>query len=139
MPPKSPGRTQAIVVGVDFHDALFDERMAEAVELVTSAGAKVAQSVIAKRAKPDPGTFAGSGKIEEIAACVLEHDANLVVFNHQLSPIQIRNVEEIVGVHVIDRTDLILDIFAQRARSAEGKLQVELAQMQHLMTRLIRG
>ena len=139
MPPKSPGRTQAIVVGVDFHDALFDERMAEAVELVTSAGAKVAQSVIGKRAKPDPGTFAGSGKIEEIAACVLEHDANLVVFNHQLSPIQIRNVEEIVGVHVIDRTDLILDIFAQRARSAEGKLQVELAQMQHLMTRLIRG
>ena len=127
MPPKSPGRTQAVVVGVDFHDPLFDERMAEAVELVTSAGAKVAQTIIGKRAKPDPGTFAGSGKIEEIAACVLEHDANLVVFNHQLSPIQIRNVEEIVGVHVIDRTDLILDIFAQRARSAEGKLQVELA------------
>ena len=139
MPPKSPGRTQAIVVGVDFHDALFDERMAEAIELVTSAGAKVATTVVGKRAKPDPGTFAGSGKIEEIAASVLEHDANLVVFNHQLSPIQIRNVEEIVGVHVIDRTDLILDIFAQRARSAEGKLQVELAQMQHLMTRLIRG
>ena len=139
MPPKSPGRTQAIVVGVDFHDALFDERMAEAIELVTSAGAKVATTVVGKRAKPDPGTFAGSGKIEEIAACVLANDANLVVFNHQLSPIQIRNVEEIVGVHVIDRTDLILDIFAQRARSAEGKLQVELAQMQHLMTRLIRG
>ena len=139
MPPKSPGRTQAVVVGVDFHDALFDERMAEAVELVTSAGATVAQTVIGKRAKPDAGTFAGSGKIDEIAACVAEHGANLVVFNHQLSPIQIRNIEKIVGVRVIDRTDLILDIFAQRARSAEGKLQVELAQMQHLMTRLIRG
>ncbi len=139
MPPKSPGRTQAVVVGVDFHDALFDERMAEAVELVTSAGATVAQTVIGKRAKPDAGTFAGSGKIDEIAACVAEHGANLVVFNHQLSPIQIRNIGKIVGVRVIDRTDLILDIFAQRARSAEGKLQVELAQMQHLMTRLIRG
>ena len=134
-----PARTQAIVVGIDFHDMLFDDRMSEAVELVTSAGATVAATVIAKRAKPDAATFAGSGKIEELAACVAEHDANLVVFNHQLSPIQIRNIEKVVGVRVIDRTDLILDIFAQRARSAEGKWQVELAQMQHLMTRLIRG
>ena len=109
------------------------------MELVKSAGAVVAATISGKRAKPDAGTFAGSGKVEEIAACVAEHDANLVVFNHQLSPIQIRNIEKIVGVRVIDRTDLILDIFAQRARSAEGKLQVELAQMQHLMTRLIRG
>ncbi len=135
----APGRTLAIVVGIDFHDALFDERLSEAVELVKSAGAAVAQTIGGKRIKPDAGTFAGSGKIEEIAACVAEYDANLVVFNHQLSPIQIRNIEKIVGVRVIDRTDLILDIFAQRARSAEGKLQVELAQMQHLMTRLIRG
>ena len=136
---KSPGRTQAIIVGIDFHDALFEDRLAEAVELVTSAGAVVAETVSGKRVKPDAATFAGSGKIEEIAACVAQHDANLVVFNHQLSPIQIRNIEKIVGVRVIDRTDLILDIFAQRARSAEGKLQVELAQMQHLMTRLVRG
>jgi GTP-binding protein HflX len=134
-----PGRAQAIVVGIDFNDALFDERLAEAVELVNSAGADVSATVSGKRAKPDPGTFAGSGKIEEIAACVAEYGAKLVVFNHQLSPIQIRNVEKIVGVRVMDRTDLILDIFAQRARSAEGKIQVELAQMQHLMTRLIRG
>ena len=134
-----PARTQAIVVGIDFHDTLFDDRLSEAVELVTSAGASVAATVSAKRAKPDAATFAGSGKIEELAACVAEHDANLVVFNHQLSPIQIRNIEKLVNVRVIDRTDLILDIFAQRARSAEGKLQVELAQMQHLMTRLIRG
>lgn len=136
---RSPGRTQAIVVGIDFHDALFEDRLAEAVELVTSAGAVVAETVSGKRVKPDAAIFAGSGKIEEIAACVAQHDANLVVFNHQLSPIQIRNIEKIVGVRVIDRTDLILDIFAQRARSAEGKLQVELAQMQHLMTRLVRG
>ena len=135
----APGRTQAIVVGIDFHDALFEDRLSEAVELVKSAGAVVAATISGKRAKPDAGTFAGSGKVEEIAACVVEHDANLVVFNHQLSPIQIRNIEKVVGVRVIDRTDLILDIFAQRARSAEGKLQVELAQMQHLMTRLIRG
>ena len=136
---KVPGRTQAIVVGIDFHDALFEDRLAEATELVTSAGATVVQTVRGKRTKPDAGTFAGSGKIEEVAACALQHGANLIVFNHQLSPIQIRNIEKIVGVRVIDRTDLILDIFAQRARSAEGKLQVELAQMQHLMTRLIRG
>ena len=135
----APGRTLAIVVGIDFHDVLFEERLAEAVELVKSAGAAVARTISGKRIKPDAGTFAGSGKIEEIAACVAEYDANLVVFNHQLSPIQIRNIEKIVGARVIDRTDLILDIFAQRARSAEGKLQVELAQMQHLMTRLIRG
>ena len=138
-PSHAPGRTRAVVVGLDFHDALFEDRLAEAVELVNSAGAAVAAVVTGRRAKPDAGTFAGSGKIEEIAASVAEHGANLVVFNHQLSPIQIRNIEKIVGMRVIDRTDLILDIFAQRARSAEGKLQVELAQMQHLMTRLIRG
>jgi GTP-binding protein HflX len=132
-------RSQAVVVGLDINDTLFDEHLAEAVELVTSAGAAVARTVIGKRARPDASTFAGSGKVEEIAAAVAAHDANLVVFNHQLSPIQIRNIEKVVGVRVIDRTDLILDIFGQRARSAEGKLQVELAQMQHLMTRLVKG
>ncbi|MBL8525058.1 MAG: GTPase HflX [Betaproteobacteria bacterium] len=134
-----PTQTQAVLVGMDINDPLFDERVAEAVELVTSAGAAVTQVVTGKRLKPDASTFAGSGKVEEIAAAVAADGANLVVFNHQLSPIQIRNVEKVVGVRVIDRTDLILDIFGQRARSAEGKLQVELAQMQHLMTRLVRG
>ena len=134
-----PTRSQAILVGLDFHDALFDERLAEAVELVNTAGAGVAETIVGKRAKPDAASFAGSGKLEEIAAAVLAHDANLVVFNHALSPIQIRNVEKHVGVRVIDRTDLILDIFGQRARSAEGRLQVELAQMQHLLTRLVKG
>ncbi len=129
----------AVVVGIDIHDAQFDEKLAEAVELVTSAGAQVAGTVTGRREKPDASTFAGSGKVDEIRETVELHAASLVVFNHQLSPIQIRNIEKIVGVRVIDRTDLILDIFAQRARSAEGKLQVELAQMQHLMTRLVRG
>ena len=129
----------AVLVGIDFHDAYFEAQLEEADELISSAGALVASTITGKRYKPDPATFAGSGKVEEIAEAVKDADASLVVFNHQLSPIQIRNVEKIVGVRVIDRTDLILDIFAQRARSAEGKLQVELAQMQHLLTRLVRG
>lgn len=134
-----PVRSQAIVVGLDINDPQFTGHLDEAVELVTSAGAGVAATITGKRARPDASTFAGSGKVEEIAEAVALHDANLVVFNHQLSPIQIRNIEKIVNVRVIDRTDLILDIFGQRARSAEGKLQVELAQMQHLMTRLVKG
>ena len=129
----------AVLVGINFDDVHFDAQLAEARELISSAGAKVAATLTGKRYKPDPATFAGSGKVEEIAEAVEQTNASLVVFNHQLSPIQIRNIEKIVGVRVIDRTDLILDIFAQRARSAEGKLQVELAQMQHLMTRLVKG
>ena len=129
----------AVLIGIDFHEAFFEAQLDEAVELISSAGALVASTITGKRYKPDPATFAGSGKVGEIAEAVKDADASLVVFNHQLSPIQIRNIEKIVGVRVIDRTDLILDIFAQRARSAEGKLQVELAQMQHLLTRLVRG
>ncbi len=137
--PSAEPKGVAVLVGIDFNEPLFEPQLEEAVELISSAGANVGTSVSGRRHKPDPATFAGSGKIEEIAAAVLATDASLVVFNHQLSPIQIRNVEKLVGVRVIDRTDLILDIFAQRARSAEGKLQVELAQMQHLLTRLVRG
>lgn len=129
----------AILVGINFAEPQFAAQLAEARELILSAGAKLALTLTGKRHKPDPATFAGSGKVEEIAEAVARTNASLVVFNHQLSPIQIRNVANIVGVRVIDRTDLILDIFAQRARSAEGKLQVELAQMQHLMTRLVKG
>ena len=129
----------AVLVGINFDDVHFDAQLSEARELISSAGAKVAATLTGKRYKPDTATFAGSGKVEEIAETVSQTNASLVVFNHQLSPIQIRNIEKIVGVRVIDRTDLILDIFAQRARSAEGKLQVELAQMQHLMTRLVKG
>jgi GTPase len=135
----SPGQATAILVGVDFNEPLFEAQLAEGVELVLSAGASVVGAITAKRHKPDSATFIGSGKVEELAAAVAENDASLVVFNHPLSPIQIRNLEREVKVRVIDRTDLILDIFAQRARSAEGKLQVELAQMQHLLTRLVKG
>ena len=129
----------AVLVGINFDDPYFDAQLAEARELILSAGARVVSTLTSRRHKPDSATFAGSGKVEEIAEAAADTNASLVVFNHQLSPIQIRNIEKIVGVRVIDRTDLILDIFAQRARSAEGKLQVELAQMQHLMTRLVKG
>ncbi len=137
--PSAQPQGSAVLVGIDFSEPLFEAQLDEAIELISSAGARVASMITGKRYKPDAATFAGSGKVEEIAAAVTDANASLVVFNHQLSPIQIRNVEKIVGVRVIDRTDLILDIFAQRARSAEGKLQVELAQMQHLLTRLVRG
>ena len=137
--PSAQPQGAAVLVGIDFNEPLFEAQLEEAVELISSAGANVASTIRGKRHKPDSATFVGSGKVEEIAAAVEHADASLVVFNHQLSPIQIRNVEKSVGVRVIDRTDLILDIFAQRARSAEGKLQVELAQMQHLLTRLVRG
>jgi GTP-binding protein HflX len=95
--------------------------------------------VAGKRQRPDPALFAGSGKIQEVAAAVAASEATLVVVNHMLSPAQQRNIEKEVKVRVIDRTTLILDIFAQRAKSHEGKIQVELAQLQHLATRLVRG
>ncbi len=134
-----PHRTRALVVGIDFADALFEERLDEAVELTTSAGAVVVATLTGRRQKPDAATFAGSGKVEEICEAVKANEVDLIVFNHALSPVQIRNVERATGVRAIDRTDLILDIFAQRAKSSEGKLQVELAQMEHLMTRLVKG
>lgn len=135
-------RPQAILLVLDFGEGQVESRIAEARELMTTAGAIVAASLTGKRQKPDAATFAGSGKVDELKALVDEFDATLVVVDHQLSPIQIRNIEKILGadkVRVMDRTDLILDIFSQRARSAEGKLQVELAQMQHLLTRLVKG
>jgi GTP-binding protein HflX len=147
----SPRQTRAIVVGVDLADPLFGERLDEAVELATSAGAKVVARLVAKRRAPDAATFVGSGKVAELAALVEAHGADLVVFNHALSPVQIRNVELALrramrceaddkpGVRAIDRTDLILDIFAQRAKSAEGKVEVELARLEHLLTRLVKG
>lgn len=124
---------------LDFGTPDFEEDVAECVELVTSAGVAVAEIVRAKRQRPDAALFAGKGKVEEIAAVVRASDANVVIFNHQLSPAQERNLERQLQCRVIDRTSLILDIFAQRARSHEGKLQVELAQLSHLATRLVRG
>ncbi len=108
-------------------------RLAASDQLVVSAVVK------GKRVRPDPATFAGSGKVDEIMLALEQTGASLVVFNHDLSPAQQRNLERKLGRRVVDRTSLILDIFAQRAKSHEGKLQVELAQLEHLATRLIRG
>lgn len=99
----------------------------------------MAEVVGGRRQRPDSSTFAGSGKVEEIADVARAHGAGLIIFNHELSPAQERNLERATGVRVIDRVSLILDIFAQRARSHEGQLQVELAQLQRLSTRLVRG
>ncbi|HJU49688.1 MAG TPA: ribosome rescue GTPase HflX [Pseudogulbenkiania sp.] len=130
---------QAVIVCLDFGDPDFQENVDECVDLVKSAGVEVMGLVHGKRQRPDAALFAGKGKVEEIAALVRATSANVVIFNHQLSPGQERNIERVLQCRVIDRSSLILDIFAQRARSHEGKLQVELAQLSHLATRLVRG
>jgi GTP-binding protein HflX len=112
---------------------------AEFKALAASAGALCVGVVLAARARPDPKYFVGSGKAEEIKACAELHDAGVVIVDQTLSPSQERNLEKLTSRRVLDRNGLILDIFAQRARSFEGKLQVELAQLSHLATRLVRG
>lgn len=130
---------QAILVHVRFGQQQLEEDPDELRELVASAGLTVSAMLIATRERPDPRYFIGSGKTDELAALVTETGANVVIFNHILSPGQERNLEISCKCKVIDRVRLILDIFAQRAFSYEGKLQVELAQLRHLSTRLIRG
>jgi len=130
---------QAVLVCLDFGDPDHQENVAECVELVGSANVTVTGVVQGKRQRPDAALFAGKGKVEEVALLVRATAANVVIFNHQLSPAQERNLERALQCRVIDRTSLILDIFAQRARSHEGKLQVELAQLSHIATRLVRG
>ena len=130
---------KAIIVCIDFRDPAFEESVEEIKLLVASAGATILDILFAKRARPDASLYAGKGKIEELARIVSEKQADLVVFNHAISPVQQRNVERLVKCRTLDRTSLILDIFAQRARTHEGKVQVELAQLTHLSTRLIRG
>ncbi len=107
--------------------------------LAESAGAQVCEVVLGARQRPDAATYVGKGKAEEIRDAVQRQDADLVLVNHDLSPAQERNLEKVAGCRVLDRTGLILDIFAQRAHSHEGKLQVELAQLDHLASRLVRG
>ena len=133
------GRERALVVQLDFGESSIADRLEEVCLLVKSAGAEVCAVVEGKRKYPDSATFAGKGKVQEVADSVIAHRVDLVVFNHTLSPAQERNLEKILQCRVIDRTSLILDIFAQRAQSADGKLQVELAQLDHLATRLVRG
>jgi GTP-binding protein HflX len=130
---------RAALVGVDFGKGDFNASLAELSLLAKSAGAEPVATVTGKRSSPDAAFFVGSGKADEIARTAAEEQADIVIFNHALSPAQQRNLERHLKVRVVDRTSLILDIFAQRAKSHEGKIQVELAQLQHLATRLIRG
>jgi GTP-binding protein HflX len=133
------GGERVILVALDFGDPDFAESVAELRLLASGAGLEVRGEVQGKRSRPDAALFVGSGKADEIAALVAASEADVVIFNHELSPAQERNLERRLQCRVIDRTSLILDIFARRANSAEGKLQVELAQLQHLSTRLVRG
>ncbi|MDP1928594.1 MAG: GTPase HflX [Thiobacillus sp.] len=133
------GGERVILVALDFGTPDFAESVAELRLLATGAGLQIQGEVQGKRSRPDAALFVGSGKADEIAALVAATEADVVVFNHELSPAQERNLERRLQCRVIDRTSLILDIFASRAKSAEGKLQVELAQLQHLSTRLVRG
>src|SRR5262245_16332913 len=109
----------------------------ELAGLASAAGAEVVLRVLQERAKPDPSTFLGAGKVETLAASSAETDVNVVIFDNELTPAQLRQIEEKVDRKVIDRTQLILDIFARRARTREGKLQVELAQLKYLLPRLV--
>jgi GTP-binding protein HflX len=133
------GGERVILVALDFGTPDFAESVAELRLLAQGAGLDILGEVQGKRSRPDAALFVGSGKADEIAALVAATDTDVVIFNHELSPAQERNLERRVHCRVIDRTSLILDIFARRAQSAEGKLQVELAQLQHLSTRLVRG
>ncbi|HMM46482.1 MAG TPA: GTPase HflX [Thiobacillaceae bacterium] len=133
------GGERVVLVAIDFGTPDFSDSVAELRVLATGAGLDIQGEVLGKRSRPDAALFVGSGKADEIAALVAATGADVVIFDHELSPAQERNLERRVRCRVIDRVSLILDIFARRAQSAEGKLQVELAQLQHLSTRLVRG
>ncbi|MEC5386274.1 GTPase HflX [Uliginosibacterium sp. H3] len=130
---------RAVLVQVDFGKASMADRIAELSLLAGSAGAETVALIQCKRQSPDAALFVGKGKAEEIAEAARESSADVVIFNHELAPGQQRNLERVLQRRVVDRNSLILDIFALRAKSHEGKLQVELAQLQHLATRLVRG
>ena len=137
--PRGRGRERALLVGVEWDrrgPLTLDERMAELRELARSAGAVVVGEIRQRRGRPEPATLIGPGKVEEVAAARRDLAADLVVFDRDLTPAQQRNLERAIGGKVIDRSQLILDIFAARARSREGQLQVELAQLQYLLPRL---
>jgi GTP-binding protein HflX len=130
---------RAVLVHLNLASESEREDPREFEELVLSAGGDPVAFVMGARDTPHPRTFVGSGKLHEIMDEVQLHEAQIVMFNHSLSPSQERNLEQELECRVLDRTGLILDIFAQRARTHEGKLQVELAQLQHMSTRLVRG
>ncbi|MDO9204309.1 MAG: GTPase HflX [Methylotenera sp.] len=133
------GGDAAIMVSVDFGDTDYEESLHELRQLSISAGLAIRGTIEGKRSTPDAKLFIGSGKADELAQMMQASESNIAVFNHDLSPSQQRNLERLLQARVVDRTGLILDIFSQRAQSHEGKLQVELAQLEHLSTRLVRG
>jgi GTP-binding protein HflX len=133
------GSERAVLVQMALGRADVTDDLDELRRLADTAGASAVGVVTGRRQKPDPATFAGKGKLHEIGEHKRSGDADLIIFNHALSGAQERNLEKELECRVIDRITLILDIFAQRARSAEGKLQVELAQLEHMSTRLVRG
>lgn len=133
------GGERALLVHLNLHTGFDDESLEEFKELVISSGAEPVAVVTGSRTVPHPRYFVGTGKADEVKQAVKENEADVVLFNHELSPVQERNLEALLECQVLDRTGLILDIFAQRARSHEGQLQVELAQLRHLSTRLVRG
>jgi len=129
---------RALIVSVDFGEPEFQAQTDEFVMLAKGAGAHIVDTIVARRARPDAALFVGSGKVEEISLAAAAGQAEIILFNHNLTPAQQRNLERALNMRVVDRVALILDIFALRAQSHEGKLQVELAQLQHLATRLTR-
>ena len=133
------GNDRAVLVQLAFGKATLTDDLEELQALAASAGVDTAAVVTGKRDRPDPALYAGKGKVSEVGVACAENAAELVIFNHSLSGAQERNLEKTLSCRVIDRRSLILDIFAQRARSAEGKLAVELAQLEHMSTRLVRG
>jgi len=139
IPAVAPDDRAAILVSLDFGDAAYEEGAEELARLAESAGVRRHAAIGGKRQRPDPKFYAGSGKVREIGLAAGALNAGTVIFNHALSPAQQRNLEKELGRKVLDRTELILTIFAQRAKTNEGKLQVELAQLERLSTRLVRG
>ena len=133
------GGERAILVHLSLQSEHHREASSEFLELATSAGSNPLLTITGSRHAPHPRFFVGTGKADEIKQAVIDNDADLILFNHVLSPVQERNMEAHCECRVLDRTGLILDIFAQRARTHEGQLQVELAQLRHLSTRLVRG
>jgi GTP-binding protein HflX len=135
-----PVSTDAVIlVSIDFNESDYEESLYELRQLVTTAGLNITGTLEGKRSVPDAKLFIGSGKADDLKAMLEASETKLVAFNHDLSPSQQRNLERFLDARVVDRTGLILDIFAQRAQTHEGKLQVELAQLEHMSTRLVKG
>jgi GTP-binding protein HflX len=139
IPAVAPDNQAAVLVSLDLGGVAPEDAAEELLRLAESAGIRRHAEVRGRRQRPDPKFFVGSGKVEEISRAAQGLNAATVIFNHALSPAQQRNLEQALERQVLDRTELILTIFAQRAQTHEGKLQVELARLQHLSTRLVRG